>query len=524
MKKLRLLLTAFMALVMLATSALAEPTAAQIIRLSNPTVTMDGITVSGLDDLALQLALCESADRSVMQLIFDLFIGGENASSAMLQLEDTTAVMLLGGMSSAYSVSYDDLEALMGSGSAFADILSMAETWTLPDDLVSVLETHSGDLLVNNPEVITNSDGVVMQSYYFTGDITDCIIDVMRLIENDEFIGALLNALEPDASLEGLADELAESGLGFGLSGTYSHDNFGYITELDLTVSIYENGELIGSVDGVYNINIDENDVSNISYDCCFVQKDAQGNPIADTSFIMTMTENSFTLNGAENYKNGETANFNFVWVDSDNILICTAETVDAYGDESTFSLVGQLTETANGWSLNTTLTSEESGDAMSIVLRADYSANGGAESLTVSMNVSDTYSTASIEIELGCDIYDGVYYGTLTMNDGYDESSIALRIDPVETAAGADYSGVISLTVNDGVDDILMTADLTVLSTTVDTDNFYVDPASAVDLLTISDVQTDTANAELEAIMNSILLRLEEAYPAFFGGITEAY
>lgn len=523
MKKLCSLLAAFMALVMLAAPALAEPTAAQVIRLSNPTITVDGVTVSGLEDLALQLALCESGDRSVMQLIFDLFIGGENASSAMLQLDDTAAVALLGGMSSAYRVYFEDVAALMESGSA--DMLALAENWTLPADIAAVMEAHSGDFLVDEPEVITNSDGVVMQYYYFTGDMTGCIVDIMRLIENDELIGAVLSALDPEASLEGLADELAESGLAFGLSGTYGHDNFGYVTEMDLTITIYENDEFMGLVEGVYAVSIDENDVSNINYDCRIVQKDAADRVMMDATVDMAATANSFTASYTELTPSLEITS-DLVWNSSNGLdsFSCTAEITDDYGYDSAFSIVGTLMDTADGWTLNANVSSEEDGETSRISLRADYSASVEAESLDASMKVADAYSAASIELNLSRNPYEGVYYGTLSVNDGYDDVSIGLLIEPTETAAGADYSGVISLLLNDGVSDIRLNVDVTLLTATVDTDKFYVDPSSAVDVLTISPAQADAASAELETIVNSILSRLEEAYPSIFGGITGEY
>lgn len=526
MKKLCLLLAAFMALVMLATPALAEPTAAQVIRLSNPTVTVDGVTVSGLDDLAVQLALCESADGSVLQLILDLFIAGENASSAMLQLDDTAAVALLGGMSSAYRVYYEDLEALVEAGSDSSDILALAENWTLPADVVAAMEAHADDFTAGEPEVITNSDGVVMQYYTVSGDMTGCIIDIVRLIENDGLINAVLTSLDSEGGLEGLADQLTESGLTFELDGRYGHDNFGYVSDFDLTISIYENGELLNAVDCVYLLNIDESDAGNVSYECRIVQKDAMGSVISDTYFDMAMTENSFTMNCTENALNGEKADLGIVWSSSNGLdsFTCTAEMVDSYGDESAFSIVGTLMDTADGWTLNANLSSEEYGETSRISLRADYSVNNGAESLKASMKIADAYSAESMDLELYCDASEGIYRGTLGVNDSYDDVSIALRIEPTETAAGADYSGVASLLLNDGVSDIQLSVDVTLLTATVDTDNFYVDPASAVDMLTISAEQEEAASTELDTIVNSILTRLEEAYPSIFGGITGEY
>lgn len=526
MKKLRLLMAALMSLVMLATPALADVTTAQVIRISNPTISMDGATISELDDLALQLALCESPDGSVMQMIFDLFIGGENASSAMLQLDDTAAVAFLGGMSNAYRIYYSDLAALMQAGNNYSDMLRKAESWTLPSDVVAAMEAHAADFTVSAPEVVTNSDGVVMQYYTISGDMTGCMIDILRLIENDDFLNTFLAAMDSEGAFDGMADQLVESGFTYKLDGRFGHDNFGYVNDYDLTFSTYDNGQLVSSADCTYTLSLDESNADNASFKCRIALKDETGVVISDIYFDMAMTENSFALNCAENSQNGENTDFDIVWSSANGLdsFTCTAEMVDAYGDESAFSIVGTLMDTADGWTLNANISSTEYGDTENISLKADYAEGVGTESLNATMKVADAYSVASMGLELYSDENSGVYHGALSISDEYDDVSIALHIEPTATAAGADYSGIASLLMNDGVSEIKLNVDVTLLSATVDTDNFYINPASAIDMLTISDAQDEAAAAELNAIVYSILTKLETAYPAFFGGITQGY
>lgn len=518
MKKLCSFLAALMALVMIASPALAEPTAAQVIRLSNPSVTVDGMTISGLDDLALQLAVCESADSSVMQLILDLFIGGENASSAMLQFDDTAAVALVGGMSNAYGLYFDDLAALLESS---ADMLYLAENWTLPEQIESTVEAHAGDFSVSEPEVSANSDGVTMQYYTVSGDMTSLIVDVLRLVENDEFVGALLTAFDSEGAFDGVADELAASGLTFMLNFRCGQDNFGYNTDIDLTIDIYADGAFISSVEYACKLTVDQNDPSSLSYEISAYQKQSDGTTIAFYVIDMTTTESSLAMNCSAYDYSGQITDFSIAYSSTNGIesFSCTYdESPDADGDKTAFSIVGSLMETADGGTLNVNVSAEEDGETSRVSLRADYADNIYTRSLNAVMTVEDAYSTESIELELASDGSIDAYSGVLRVNDGYDTVSIGLSIEPVETASDADYSGIVTLSLSDGTTDMQLNADVTLLTATVDTDSFYVDPASAVNVLTMSDAQADAADSELASILDHIVGRLEEAYPTFFG------
>ena len=518
MKKLCLLLAACMALVVLAAPALAEPTDAQIIRLSNPTVTVDGTTVSGLDDLALQLALCESADGSVLQMIFDLFIGGENASSAMLQLDDTAVVALIGGMSSAYSVNYEDVAALMESGSAFTDVLSMAETWTLPDDIAAAMEAHAGDFSVSEPEVSTNADGVVMQYFTVSGDMTGCIADILRLIENDALINAMLDAMDSTGSLYGMTDGLIESGLTFMLDGRFGHDNFGYVTDAEITISMYAGSELLGSVDFTCAMAIDENDTDNVNCEFDIAMKEADDSVLSRAALNMSATENGFTMNCNEFDAEGSSSNVDIVCNYTNNMysLNCTGHTSDVYAGETDFSITGTLMDTSNGWTLNANGSVYGNGESSRVALQAEYSLNGYSETLKASVKASDSYSSSSLSLDISSNANTGVFSCTLGANDGYDDVSIGLIYEP---AADAANSGVVSLLLNDGVSDVRLSADVKMLTATVDTDKFYVDPSGAINVLTITPEQENAAYDELEAILDSIFTKLADTYPAVFGG-----
>ena len=513
-----MLLAACMALVMLAAPALAEPTAAQIIRLSNPTVTVDGVTVSGLDDLALQLALCESADGSVLQMIFDLFIGGENASSAMLQLDDTAVLALIGGMSSAYCVNYEDTAPLIESGSAFTDILSMAETWTLPDDIVAAMEAHAGDFSVSAPEVSTNADGVVMQYSTISGDMTGCIVDILRLIENDALINAMLDAMNSTGALYGMTDGLIESGLTFMLDGRFGHDNFGYVTDADMTISMYAGSELLGSLDFTCALAIDENDADNVSCEYAVALKQADDSVLSLATVDMAVTENGFTMNCTEFNTEGSSSNVDIVCNYTNNMysLNCTGHTSDVYDGETDFSITGTLMDTSNGWTLNANGSVYGNGDSSRVTLQAEYFQNGYSETLKASVKASDSYSSVSLSLDLSSNASTGVFSCTLGVNDGYDDISIGLLYEP---AADADNSGVVSLLLNDGVSDVRLSADVKLLTATVDTDKFYIDPSGAINMLTITPEQEEAAYAELESILGSIFTKLADTYPSVFGG-----
>ena len=66
--------------------------------------------------------------------------------------------------------------------------------------------------------------------------------------------------------------------------------------------------------------------------------------------------------------------------------------------------------------------------------------------------------------------------------------------------------------------------ADVRGFTTLFDTDSLYIDPATAVDVLTMTDEDMQLMGQQLSGAVVSVMQKLADAYPMLFGDMTSEY
>ena len=585
MKKFPAIVALVMALVMLVIpmGAMAEPTTATVFQIANPTISMDDESRT-MPGLALQLALCESADASIMQLIADVIVNNQNANSAMLQFNSSMNVVgLLGGMSNAYTMNVEDASA-MGAASGFSaftqefeQLFTALETWDLPNSIMSIIQTYVANLEITNMGVMTTPEGVDMEYISIKGDITDMIIDVMSTIENDPTVMAFIQSIDPyTTSLNLVEGSGIGNGNGFRVDAVIGSDATGTVNSCAVDLIVYSD-----NVDsGIIRITFDSN-AANANFGLSFLEMD--GASIMSASAEMTNTETGWVLNGSadvegdvmtmsaiydvtealdtfalsvvvdeenqfivsyNNEKTGETSGnisaalavieygetssvaFNASYALTDTGLTANGALVtsDPFAGESVISLNDLTIDSANGVLNFDFSTTDPYAGNTSIVLNGNYTETDEGVVITGKLYVTDSYgdSVALNLDELSYSATTGDFVLALSFARSFEDSytspiSVALSLTSVEPAEGALYSGLLAISMFDGYSTIGATADVHMLTASVDTDNFYIDPVTAINVMTMTDEQMIAAESEFAAVMETLGNAIMSAYPSFF-------
>jgi len=531
MKKFPAFLALVLSLVMLVLpiSAMAESTTATVLQVANPAVTIDGETRS-MPGLALQLALCESADASIYQLIADVLVNNQNANSAMLQLDSAmNLVGLIGGMTNAYTVNLTEASALVTSEfdailSQLEPLVASLETWTLPTDIASVVTQHISTFEIIDNGISTNENGVEMQYIGMSGDLTPAILDVLELIDTDALVldvAEILMGAADMASL-GLAESIGlDENNGLRFEASLGTDETGDIIECTADVIVYSEGaDMLGfRVD----FNGDASDLSNIDVDLAVSLVDpASGETIEIANADLNVLDNGYTLTGSFG-ADAETVTLtsSLVLGDAQDDFALSMNAVSAYSEyptvlDLTFSNVkGDMSGSIVG-----KLTMTDYGDTATIDLTGSYAVTDTGVALSGTLSASDPYSGATVISldDLSFDLMNGGFNAAISVDDDYSEPmSLGLSLTAAEPADGALYSGVLALTVNDGYSDIGLTADVHALTAEVDTASFYVDPATAINLIAMTEEQSMAAMEELNTVLSNLGAVIIEAYPTLF-------
>lgn len=515
-----------MMVMVLPMGALAAQTDAAVIQIANPIITMDGQEIANLDGLALQLA--SMTDERTATLIVDLFAANQNAASAMLQIDNTgeNVVGLLGGMSSAYMVnSYELGEKLAADMMAGLDeetsimvnsmvgLVNKLETWTLPAELAAVIENHAADITVGTPYTGTNAQGTTLNYTQFSGDLTSGIIDLLRAVEADSLINEALTIIDPYASLAGMADSFQQAGLAFTVEGAVGFDDYGYAADIDVRLNIFENNT--ASVTLVVDMAYDMS--SNLAFAMNISALDNTGAAMVTFTSNVTTAPGSFMASANMKSVDGESMNLiaNGMANDAMASFNMNLDATDYYGDTTTANLYANATPTDNGMTFNANLNANDGYDNYRTSLNGSYEINGSATAFTATLTEADSYSTSTMELSFGGDYYTGAYNFKLGVKDDYDDMYIAGAIAPyAELPAGMNSSNQVSLEFYDGYNVVGITCDINTLASTVDTDSFYINPVAAINLLTMDDAQMAAAQAEVEAVLQSVIEAISAAYP----------
>ena len=79
-------------------------------------------------------------------------------------------------------------------------------------------------------------------------------------------------------------------------------------------------------------------------------------------------------------------------------------------------------------------------------------------------------------------------------------------------------------LTASDEASSTTISADVRGFTTLFDTDSLYIDPATAVDVLTMTDEDMQLMGQQLSGAVVSVMQKLSQAYPMLFGDMTSEY
>jgi len=556
MKKISMLLSMIIALAMfvMPMGAMAEPTTAQVIQIANPVIYMDGEEMARLDGLAAQLAYCEGSD--VAQFIFDVFVGGQNANSAMIQIDgDTNVVGIVGGMSNAYTVNISEVAQMFMSAMAaesgidmaqIENIVYMAENWTLPEDVMNVIAMHEGDFTITDLGVSNNVAGVPMQYIQITGDLIPVVFDVLRVIDNDALINEIMELLYPGMGGLGITEAISGVNVNAMVDITLGVDETGNLIEGTLVLTLMENGQAVTTLNAA--ISVDASDPSCIFFVGSFGGTDSYGDPLGNYLLEANIGYNDFTCRLSGNDAYGDPIEMNIAAGISGDALnfsldsVVDGETVDfdAYAYVSDLSVIlslkgsakSEYSDVTESFALDFNGSMTENGYGFTLDMNTDgYSGPAGVY-MDSSFALTDTEATmdltiiatemereiAKLDLDLCLDSNFN-FEGTLTAQDEYSNPvTIGINLTTMTPVEGAYYSGKLGLLINDGYNQMEANADVHLLTADVDTDSFYISPAAAINIMTMDDAQYNTAMSELEAIFNQLGTMIMETYPAVFG------
>ena len=191
MKKRIATLSAIIALLLIASPVMASAETIDVmaLKLSDPVVYMNDQPMLDLTGLTLQFAGGATEDGALTQLFLDVFAGGENVNSAMLQIDENGVAGTIGGMTSAYT--FIPVEGY--NVSSMAELMDALENWTLIDDIgVLTLEFTENGFTYGDPETIEVdlAAGKASMTYVpMSADLTPFTYSLIELLENDALIG-----------------------------------------------------------------------------------------------------------------------------------------------------------------------------------------------------------------------------------------------------------------------------------------------------------------------------------------------
>lgn len=530
------LLILAMALVPL--GGLAAPTDTLVLQLSNLVLTSDGATVS-LDSPTLQIALAESSDGSVGQLILDLLNGNENITSAMLQADEGSLLFKMGGMDNAYAVNLTELSTALAGDFADLDL----ENWTLPQELLNLIATGwQEDFQAGDPIVAEGENGISMTYVTYTGDVYPTVRKVFQLLRDDPVVNALAAQSEGDIDFATLMDAcialIDEGKITSDYSITTGMDDSGSIIDQDAT--------------GVFTINDPESPefnqtlTMNINQDLDFSDPDN-----GQMRYILDVTGEGVSLNyrlegtlsGLESGNLGldfagkfsadlddesSAGEFTFTYSDGKFALNITG---DGESDVPNQSITGEFREGHGEVHLQTAFPTDPASSQTNLEA-LDFTYDKIESDDGVRYEASFRYADDGSEEDFSLRAWmekrmDGSVEIALSMEDAVNPEEnglLSLAYVPGETAEGDLFDGALVLTASDETGPTTVSMDVRGFTTLFDTDSLYIDPATAVDVLTMTDDDLQLMSQQFSGAVINVMQKLSEAYPMLFGDMTSEY
>ena len=530
------LLILAMALVPL--GGLAAPTDTLVLQLSNLVLTSDGATVS-LDSPTLQIALAESSNGSVGQLILDLLNGNENITSAMLQADDGSLLFKMGGMDNAYAVNLTELSTALAGDFADLDL----ENWTLPQELLNLLATGwQENFQAGDPIVAEGENGISMTYVTYTGDVCPTVRKVFQLLRDDPVVNALTAQSEGDVDFAALMDEaiaiIDEGKITSDCSYTVGTDDSGSIIDQDstsvITINDPESPELnqTFTLDSKMDLDFSDPDNGQVRYIYDVTGEGVSLNYRLEGA-LSGLESGNLGLDFAGKFStdlDGESAAGEFTFTYSDGKFALNI-TGDGESDVPNQSITGEFREGHGEVHLQTSFPTDpassqtnlealdfvydqvESDDGMRYEASFRYADDGSEEDFSLRAWMENRMD-GSVEI-------------ALSMEDAVNPEEnglLSLAYVPGETADGDLFDGALVLTASDETGPTTISVDVRGFTTLFDTDSLYIDPATAVDVLTMTDEDMQLMGQQLSGAVVSVMQKLSQAYPMLFGDMTSEY
>ena len=530
------LLILAMALVPL--GGLAAPTDTLVLQLSNLVLTSDGATVS-LDSPTLQIALAESSDGSVGHLILDLLNGNENITSAMLQADDGSLLFKMGGMDNAYAVNLTELSTALAGDFADLDL----ENWTLPQELLNLLLTGwQENFQAGDPIVAEGENGISMTYVTYTGDVCPTVRKVFQLLRDDPVVNALTAQSEGDVDFAALMDEaiaiIDEGKITSDCSYTVGTDDSGSIIDQDstsvITINDPESPELnqTFTLDSKMDLDFSDPDNGQVRYIYDVTGEGVSLNYRLEGA-LSGLESGNLGLDFAGKFStdlDDESAAGEFTFTYSDGKFALNI-TGDGENDVPNQSITGEFREGHGEVHLQTSFptdpaSSQTNLEALDFVYDKVESDDG------VRYEASFRYADDGSEEDFSLRAWmekrmDGSVEIALSMEDAVNPEEnglLSLAYVPGETAEGDLFDGALVLTASDETGPTTISVDVRGFTTLFDTDSLYIDPATAVDVLTMTDEDMQLMGQQLSGAVVSVMQKLSQAYPMLFGDMTSEY
>ena len=530
------LLILAMALVPL--GGLAAPTDTLVLQLSNLVLTSDGATVS-LDSPTLQIALAESSNGSVGQLILDLLNGNENITSAMLQADDGSLLFKMGGMDNAYAVNLTELSTALAGDFADLDL----ENWTLPQELLNLLLTGwQENFQAGDPIVAEGENGISMTYVTYTGDVCPTVRKVFQLLRDDPVVNALTAQSEGDVDFAALMDEaiaiIDEGKITSDCSYTVGTDDSGSIIDQDstsvITINDPESPELnqTFTLDSKMDLDFSDPDNGQVRYIYDVTGEGVSLNYRLEGA-LSGLESGNLGLDFAGKFStdlDGESAAGEFTFTYSDGKFALNI-TGDGESDVPNQSITGEFREGHGEVHLQTAFptdpaSSQTNLEALDFVYDKVESDDGMR--YEASFRYADDGSEEDFSLRAWMEKrMDGSVEIALSMEDAVNPEEnmlLSLAYVPGETAEGDLFDGALVLTASDETGPTTISVDVRGFTTLFDTDSLYIDPATAVDVLTMTDDDLQLMSQQFSGAVINVMQKLSQAYPMLFGDMTSEY
>lgn len=530
------LLILAMALVPL--GGLAAPTDTLVLQLSNLALTSDGATVS-LDSPTLQIALAESSDGSVGQLILDLLNGNENITSAMLQADEESLVFKMGGMDNAYAVNLTELSTALAGDFADLDL----ENWTLPQELLNLLLTDwQENFQAGDPIVAEGENGISMTYVTYTGDVCPTVRKVFQLLQDDPVVNALATQSEGDFDFAALMDEaiaiIDEGIITSDCSYTVGTDDSGSIIDQDdtcvFTINVPECPELnqTFTLDSKMDLDFSDPDNGQVRYIYDVTGEGVSLNYRLE-GVLSGLESGNLGLDFAGKFStdlDGESAAGEFTFTYSDGKFALNI-TGDGESDVPNQSITGEFREGHGEVHLQTAFPTDPASSQTNLEV-LDFAYDKIESDDGVRYEASFRYADDGSEEDFSLRAWmekrmDGSVEIALSMEDAVNPEEnglLSLAYVPGETAEGDLFDGALVLTASDETGPTTISVDVRCFTTLFDTDSLYIDPATAVDVLTMTDDDLQLMSQQFSGAVINVMQKLSQAYPMLFGDMTSEY